>query len=463
VFRRDPSTGELTLLETKMDGADGFVSLTRFFSLAISPDGRNVYSGEIYGEPVIVIFDRQPTGALRATHADVGLPEETTQSLAITSDGRIVFAGGAKGIRVFERAPSDGRLSLLETVSSVDAGFGECTVGASVAVDPSGTHVYAGSNDCGILTFRRSCGDGVLDGNEACDDGNLQDGDGCDALCRPERCFTCMGVPSVCTPNDGIPCGDGTACVGDGHCLAGQCVGRTEVADGTPCDDRDACSVGDRCVAGACSPGSAPACGPCEACDHRFGCVGATRAGCSSSPLYTDAVGEIDLRLPASGRRKIAWRWGGFDYTRAPLGDPAATTGYTFCAIATPFDTLQTRRGRVLAAAHVPAGATCGRRSCWQQLDRGGIAYRDGSGRNDGVRRIVVKPATRKSTTRKLTRVTFAAGPNADLRALPPDGIVTAQLASDAGGCWSTTYRYGGTSTSRRFNAHAGCDSCNER
>jgi hypothetical protein len=66
--------------------------------------------------------------------------------------------------------------------------------------------------------------------------------------------------------------------------------------------------------------------------------------------------------------------------------------------------------------------------------------------------------------TKNRTRVKLVARTRKDVvRQLPLTSFVTAQLANDAGGCWSTTYRDSRTNTSRRFRADAGCDDCSDR
>jgi cysteine-rich repeat protein len=68
-----------------------------------------------------------------------------------------------------------------------------------------------------------------------CDDGNTANGDGCDATCRVEPCFSCSGMPSVCTPEpDGAACEDGSPCTTGEQCSAGACGGGSPVA---PCVD----------------------------------------------------------------------------------------------------------------------------------------------------------------------------------------------------------------------------------
>ncbi|HYD47135.1 MAG TPA: DUF4215 domain-containing protein [Terriglobales bacterium] len=45
-----------------------------------------------------------------------------------------------------------------------------------------------------------SCGNGTIQVAEQCDDGDTDSGDGCDSVCRVEPCWTCSGVPSMCSP-----------------------------------------------------------------------------------------------------------------------------------------------------------------------------------------------------------------------------------------------------------------------
>ncbi len=98
----------------------------------------------------------------------------------------------------------------------------------------------------------------------------------------------CDPATESCAPTpkpDGTPCVDPLACVVEGTCLAGACVGEPVICDGGdvctapvcvpgegctevpapgPCDDDDPCTVNDWCVAGACAAldtdcGAAPA------------------------------------------------------------------------------------------------------------------------------------------------------------------------------------------------------------
>ncbi len=53
----------------------------------------------------------------------------------------------------------------------------------------------------GVCVGQSTCGDGEIQVScEECDDGGTVAGDGCDASCSRERCYDCVGEPSVCGP-----------------------------------------------------------------------------------------------------------------------------------------------------------------------------------------------------------------------------------------------------------------------
>jgi DNA-binding beta-propeller fold protein YncE len=114
VFSRNLTTGLLTRLscvsETGTSGAcaDG-VALTGSQSVAVSPDGQDVYSGSFTDDAVAVFKRDSSTGALtqwtgtRACHANTSLSNNCTvgrglngrHKLAISPDGKDVYSGGS--------------------------------------------------------------------------------------------------------------------------------------------------------------------------------------------------------------------------------------------------------------------------------------------------------------------------------------------------------------------------------
>ncbi len=99
------------------------------------------------------------------------------------------------------------------------------------------------------------CADGIVQRGERCDDGNTTSEDGCDEKCKLEAGWTCIGEPSVCTPN----CGNGVVDVDDGSdCEEGEhgseCAPRHfEECDDGNTEDGDGCSS--TCVHEECGDG----------------------------------------------------------------------------------------------------------------------------------------------------------------------------------------------------------------
>lgn len=94
-----------------------------------------------------------------------------------------------------------------------------------------------------------ACSDSLIEGSEGCDDGDLDNGDGCDSTCQEEANWTCVGEPSVCTPDaicgDGVieggeVCDDSNTAAGDG--CAADC---TTIETGFVCNGQDPTTCGE--------------------------------------------------------------------------------------------------------------------------------------------------------------------------------------------------------------------------
>ena len=137
-------------------------ALTGDDAVAVSPDGTTVYTGSAHSidwfkratdgslTPVGCLYDSypSPTGCYKAP-AVVAL--KGTTSLAVSPDGKNVYAGGVAGLSVFDRA-SNGALYPDSCVSDKHTGTGACRTRAnlelveSLAFSPDGTMLFAGSN-----------------------------------------------------------------------------------------------------------------------------------------------------------------------------------------------------------------------------------------------------------------------------------------------------------------------------
>ena len=148
----------------------------------------------------------------------------------------------------------------------------------------------------------------------ACDDGDPCTGDdlcvggqcaGTTSTCDDQNPCTldhCLPSNGECihTPDDTLPCSDGSACTGGDLCQGGACVpGPVDACDDgndctvdscdegfcknfpledEPCDDGEVCTSGDVCILAVCVPGQPDACddsNPCtiDSCEFGQGCV----------------------------------------------------------------------------------------------------------------------------------------------------------------------------------------------
>jgi DNA-binding beta-propeller fold protein YncE len=122
--------------------------------VAVSADGRNVYVAA-FGSRAIAVFRRSPrTGSLRQLRGRAGCVREREKtscrdgdgltglrSLAFSPNGRFVYAGTFDGVATFAR---DRRTGALTQVAAGDGTIGRV---GDLAVDPTGSHLYASSPD----------------------------------------------------------------------------------------------------------------------------------------------------------------------------------------------------------------------------------------------------------------------------------------------------------------------------
>jgi sugar lactone lactonase YvrE len=173
----DVDNGPDTCAQTA-DGLDGAVAV------AVSPDGRSVYTASQFDD-AIARFDRDPaTGSLtpqgcvedddsvnNACSQDApGLTG--VQGLAVSPNGTSLYAVGSddNAIVRFSRDPGTGAITPQDCIED-DPGVAECTSTApglagarSVAVSPEGNSVYvAAFNDHAVTRFNRDTGTGDLD------------------------------------------------------------------------------------------------------------------------------------------------------------------------------------------------------------------------------------------------------------------------------------------------------------
>ncbi len=174
IFARNATTGELSYLGIRVDGApqppltlDGLAGAA---AVAVSPDGEHVYvAGET--DDAVAVFARDAvTGGLTfvAVRKD-GLGGvdglNGVRAVTLSDDGLHLYAAGAldNAVAVFARDAETGALTFVE--AEIDgAGGADGLAGASgVAVSPDGEHVYvSGETDSAISVLARNPVSGAL-------------------------------------------------------------------------------------------------------------------------------------------------------------------------------------------------------------------------------------------------------------------------------------------------------------
>jgi DNA-binding beta-propeller fold protein YncE len=164
VFARDRATGALRQLSclgpTTRGGCTAGRALYGPESVAVSPDGRNVYLASSGG---LAVFARDArSGALRQLAGSAGaLRHLSSVVVAVSPDGRNVYAvtssNGREALVVFRRSRS-GALTRAGTVAA--SSFVGPWFCYSLALSPDGRSLYVGS--CGDLTvFSRNAAGGL--------------------------------------------------------------------------------------------------------------------------------------------------------------------------------------------------------------------------------------------------------------------------------------------------------------
>jgi len=177
VLARDPSNRTASYVETHFDRSNGVEGLMSATSVAVSPDGADVYVASFFAD-ALATFRRDPSDGRLIFHQvfhneDVaGL--SSPRAVALSPDGRLVYAATYydDSLVVFRRDPSSGRLDHVQTLTNDIGGVYGMLRNSSLTVSPDGANVYVGSEGGNaVATFARAVGAEQLSFVEAHIDG----------------------------------------------------------------------------------------------------------------------------------------------------------------------------------------------------------------------------------------------------------------------------------------------------
>ncbi len=168
VFARDAQSGRLTFLEVQRNGVKGVDGLGNPVEVAVSPDGAHLYVLSGDSEAVTAFARDSLTGRLTFVHAQRdGLPgsdpslhgSAVSYGLAVSSDGAHVYVGGHAAENDVAVFARDAGSGMLTPIQLVSTGVPPTE---SVQVSLDGAHLYAGGGRGAITAFQRNAATGQL-------------------------------------------------------------------------------------------------------------------------------------------------------------------------------------------------------------------------------------------------------------------------------------------------------------
>ncbi|MBI4673789.1 MAG: beta-propeller fold lactonase family protein [Chloroflexi bacterium] len=173
VFRRDTSAGKLTFVEMHKNGVAGVKGLDGANSVAVSPDGRNVYAIGLSDDAIVTFTRNTTTGALTwvAMHKDgVGGVDGLNEAnfVTLSPDGKHVYVTSSEddALVVFTRNATTGALTFAKMYKHGVGGVDGLNRVMSATVSPDGKFLYTtsdpSSRDDPVVLFRRDANPGLL-------------------------------------------------------------------------------------------------------------------------------------------------------------------------------------------------------------------------------------------------------------------------------------------------------------
>lgn len=176
------AAGRLTVSQVLTDGVDSVDGLGGADTVAVSPDGKNVYVGGSTDDAVAVFARNTATGALSFRQALVNTPGtidgiDGIKWLTLSPDGSNLYAVGNSGnsLAVFDRSAATGDLTFAQSFTDGVNGVDGLSSPYGVTVSPDGRNIYtAAYGDNGVGVFGRNVTTGELTWQAVIKDGDTQ-------------------------------------------------------------------------------------------------------------------------------------------------------------------------------------------------------------------------------------------------------------------------------------------------
>jgi len=160
-LNRQAETGQLSIGQILRNGQDGIQCLAGAMSVAVSNDGRYVYtlSGRFRGVHAVGVYvfdENQQLTMLEEHSVENGRMQGLAggNQLAVTSDGKQLIAVGtiSGSLAVFDRDPSTGKLKFIESIAH-NPSWKNSVAGVCVSPDSRFVYVSGGEKDTSITVF----------------------------------------------------------------------------------------------------------------------------------------------------------------------------------------------------------------------------------------------------------------------------------------------------------------------
>ncbi len=385
-YDRDPVSGSLTFRDNLVDPIPDtpFPELASASAVAVSPDGRNLYVTAWETSSLIVLARDEasfaPSFVQMLAQGKAGVDGlDGASSVEVSPDGRNVYATGSRDdVASFARDPEDGTLTFL----GVAAGSGGIAFESAVAISPDGRRLYVGANE-----VPQCCWDALSVFGRDLETGELT---------------LLESVPEIQAPNaNGLDFPSSAVVSPDGLHLY----------------------VSSRNSQGVAAFRIVPLCAP------------EPLASCRASDVPAASTLVIHDR-PGEAGDTLDWQWRRGEVPREELGDPRSETDFALCAWVEDGGTW-----RPIAEIPVRAASTCNGKPCWPPLGGAtaprGFVYRDPRAEHGGLRELALRAGTAgRGRIRVHLKGDAASVPDLPLEA---DQVV-AQLASEDGACWQSTF-----------------------